>query len=346
MVTASQQMAEQQSRHREVVWLDDPATHDAALVGEKAASLGRLQRAGFPVPCGFVVTATAYRRAAEESGLREARRALAAEPDPEDLAELAARAEDLASTVSRIDLPPDLVTAIVDAYQCLDPPGTAVAVRSSAAPEAAADISFAGVHATYTRVTGRTNLLDRVRYCWASLHGARAVAYRARQGLVEEPAIAVMVQRMVDADRAGVAFTADPATGDTDSIVVEGTFGLGEAVASGAVEPDTYVLDAQTYYVRSLRIGAKTFLSTRGDGGDVIRRSLPPERATSRALNDEQAVEVARLAGKVAELYGKPMDIEWAYSGDELWLLRTRPIPALSGAWLAARTSSPRSRTR
>jgi pyruvate,water dikinase len=314
-----------------VVWLDEVGLSDAPTAGGKGANLGELLRAGFDVPGGFVVTAGAYHRAAEAAGVRDALRAEREQVEVDDPAALAVSSARLAELAAAVDVPPELAAEIEAAY-CELGRGAPVAVRSSATSEDAGDTSFAGMHTTYTWVTGADELLARVRDCWSSLYGARVVAYRARQRLTEEPTIAVVVQRMVDAGRAGVAFTANPATGDRSTIVVEATFGLGEAIVSGEVEPDTHLVDSATLHVRSSRLGEKTFEYGRGPDGRVERRDLPPERSTAPVLAPDEVVQVADLARRVADHYGHPVDIEWAFDSCELRLLQARPITTLAMA--------------
>jgi pyruvate,water dikinase len=313
------------------VWLDQSAANDVALAGGKGANLARLIRAGFHVPRGFVVTSSAFLRAAEASGVRQDLRTAAARAPTEQSSALIDRCEDLEAAVRQVDIPPTMREVIRESYRRLGE-AVPVAVRSSATAEDAGDTSFAGMHSTFTWVAGERELLDRIKDCWASLYTQRVIAYRASQHITGEPAIAVVVQEMVDADRAGVAFTADPATGDEASIVVEGALGLGEAVVSGQVEPDTYVIDAESFRIRSVRVGEQAFMYGRGPDGHVARTAVGPDRAMARVLTDDEGVQVARLGRQVADLYGRPMDIEWAFANEDLWLLQARPITTLGHA--------------
>ena len=221
---------------QQTVWFADLGSADVLLVGGKGANLGELTGAGFPVPNGFVVTAPAYLAAMDAGGVRERLREVVSKAgvaDPAMLAETSAAAKDL---VRAAGVPEALRTTIVDAYRRLGD-DVAVAVRSSATSEDTAGTSFAGMNETFTNVVGADALIDRIVDCWASAYGQRVVAYRDRQGLDEEPAIAVVVQQMVHSERSGVLFTADPATGDLSRVVIEGAFGLGEVVVSGAGPP-------------------------------------------------------------------------------------------------------------
>ena len=215
-----------------------------------------------------------------------------------------------------------------------------VAVRSSATAEDSATTSFAGMNETFTNVEGETLLLERVVDCWASLFGARVLAYRSTQGVTAEPAIAVVVQRMVDSDRSGVMFTVDPATGDASHVVIEAAFGLGEVVVGGQVEPDTYVVAKDGPRVLDARVGAKEFKIVRGPDGRDRRVELGPESAGRRVLDDEQLLALARLAARVERHYGAPQDTEWAIEGGEIFLVQSRPITTLERVTAAGGGSS------
>jgi pyruvate,water dikinase len=312
-----------------IVWFDGLGQADSPRAGGKGANLGELVAAGLPVPPGFVVTASGYLRAMEEGGVRGHLQAVFAEASGEgadaDLASLASRLQDL---VRKAGITADLAREVLDAYHRLGP-GIPVAVRSSATAEDAADTSFAGMHETFVNVVGEEALLDRVVDCWASLFVERGIAYRVSRGVEEEPAIAVVVQQMVDAERAGVMFSADPATGDRDRIVIEAARGLGEVVVSGQVEPDTYVLSKEGPRLLTVRVGHQSHRLVSGPNGEIQRIDLTGADADERVLSDLDAIALARLGLQVEEHYGRPQDIEWAISGDMTYLVQSRPITTL-----------------
>ncbi|MFC0432046.1 phosphoenolpyruvate synthase [Kutzneria buriramensis] len=302
---------------------------DTAIAGGKGANLGELTRAGLPVPAGFVVTAQAYLDSLDRGGLRaeidEAfRAALAVSQSPE----LTAACERIQALVRKAGVADDVRAEIEAAYHQLGDHAE-VAVRSSATSEDTAGTSFAGMNATYTNCHGIHDVLTRLIDCWASLFGPRVVAYRASTGLDEEPAIAVVVQLMVDSARSGVAFTADPSTGDRGRIVIEGAYGLGEVVVSGAVEPDTYVVAKQGPRLLHARTGHQTHKIVRGPDGHDLRIDLDAQTGASRVLTDDEAIELARLALRVEEHYGSPQDMEWAIADGQTWLVQSRPITTL-----------------
>ncbi|HXV94398.1 MAG TPA: PEP/pyruvate-binding domain-containing protein, partial [Pseudonocardia sp.] len=315
---------------------------DAAAVGGKAANLGEMVAADFPVPPGFVVPAASYLDAMDTAGVRAElaalhERTLAAADDPAALTELCAR---MAELVRKAGTSAPLAEQIRAAYRRLcdgagDGTGggtgteVATAVRSSAVGEDAADASFAGMNASFTNVRGGDEVVRKVDECWASLVGPRVVAYRAARGMTREPAIAVVVQVMVASERAGVAFTADPRTGARDVVVVEAALGQGEVVVSGAVEPDTYEVAADALEVRAARIGRQSHEIVRGPDGTDLTVTLDVDRGAARVLSDPEVLDIARLALRVQEHYGVPQDVEWAIDGDGLWLVQTRPITTL-----------------
>ncbi|MDT0170783.1 PEP/pyruvate-binding domain-containing protein [Pseudarthrobacter sp. BRE9] len=307
-----------------------------ALVGGKAANLGELLSAGLPVPEGFCLTTDAYRQAVGTPGslppalagvyavLGDAARAGVAEPP--DVAGLAGTAR---SAILATGLPAAVSRAVEQAYTALgsDVP---VAVRSSATAEDLPFASFAGQQDTYLNVIGVPAVLDAVRNCWASLWTDRATAYRASLGI--DPAgvaLAVVVQRMVDADAAGVMFTANPLTGRRRQIVIDASPGLGEAVVSGAVNPDHFVVDALTGKVLERKLGGKgvEVRPLPGGGTQTRRRQAAGDAA---CLTDGQLAGLARLGLQAEDHFGAPQDTEWAIDrAGTLWLTQSRPITTL-----------------
>ena len=292
---------------------------DLAVAGGKGANLGELVRAGLPVPEGVVVTTDAYAAVVEAAGLG---------PD-------LARADQDAGAALRaafgaVEIPGELRTAILDAHTGLG--GGPVAVRSSATAEDLSGAAFAGQQDTYLNVLGAEALLDAVRRCWGSLWTERAIAYRAARDI--DPAgvgIAVVVQRMVPAAFAGVLFTADPVSGDRESVVIDAGRGLGEAVVSGLVTPDHYVLDG-TGRVRERRRGRHEVVVRGVAGGGVEHRAGTEPGSTGPApeeLPDATLAELARLGRATAAHFGRPQDVEWAWADGCLWLVQARPMTAL-----------------
>lgn len=306
----------------------DVTREDVERVGGKGANLGELTRAEFPVPPGFVVTADAYLHALDVGGVRAALRERVAGVDVDDPAALEQAARELQSLVRAAGLPEDVRRALLDAYRELGA-SDRVAVRSSATAEDTASTSFAGMNETFTNVRGDQELADRIVDCWASLWSPRVVAYRATRSLADEPAIAVVVQRMVDAHTAGVMFTADPATGNRDHIVIEASFGLGEVVVSGQVEPDTYVLAKDGPRILHQHIGTKAEKVVRGPDGHDRRVAVPEDEQATRVLDDNALMALAHLAIEIERHYGVPQDLEFAIGDHHISIVQSRPITTL-----------------
>jgi pyruvate,water dikinase len=321
---------------RRIRWFDELGCHDTETVGGKGANLGEMTRAGFPVPSGFVVTAAAYLEAMEAAGIRARLRELASGSPDEPPEVLAERSATLAEMVRQVQIGPELRSELLDAYHRLvEGHGAQVAVRSSATSEDTAGASFAGMNKTFTNVATDDEVVEKLVECWASLFGARSLAYRAARAMDEEPAIAVVVQRMVDVDRSGVVFTVDPSGPRPERMVIEAVLGQGEVLVSGQVEPDTYVWDKDADRLVSSRVGLQSHSIVRGASGadEEVRLAATGE---ARKLTDEQVAEVAHLAEAVERHYGVPQDIEFAYGPEGLVLVQSRPITTLSGPTVEA----------
>ncbi len=322
-----------------ILGLEEVTAAMVPLVGGKAANLGELVAAGLPVPDGFCLTTEAYRQATAgqtagvdahrtDGPLAEVHATLKATPDGDlpALAALASRARDI---IQNAPVPADVAAAVEAAYAALGD-NVPVAVRSSATAEDLPSASFAGQQDTYLNVVGAAAVVEAVRDCWASLWTDRAVSYRASRGV--DPAtvaLAVVVQRMVDATAAGVLFTANPLTGRRKQAVIDASPGLGEAVVSGAVNPDHFVVDPLTGRVLERRLGDKRIAIRPIPGGGTRTLALSNGGAAA-CLTAKQAAELAALGHRVEGHFGSPQDIEWAVAGDgRLWLTQSRPITTL-----------------
>ncbi|HEY5221669.1 MAG TPA: PEP/pyruvate-binding domain-containing protein [Microbacteriaceae bacterium] len=312
---------------RAVVDLGSVGRDDIALAGGKGANLGELVRAGFPVPAGFIVTTDAYRSAMETAGL-----SVGDPHDPHATHNLTDDGAALRAAITALQLPEQTAATIADAYARL---GGIVAVRSSATAEDLPGAAFAGQQDTYLGVVGADAMLAAVRACWASLWNERAIAYRRRLSIdPADVAIAVVVQSLVPADVAGVLFTADPVTGARDRLVIDASSGLGEAVVSGLVTPDHYVIDSAGRTLEFSPGKREVVISSDGHGGVTHSEGAPAGALAGASagmplLSNALLAELASLGQAVAEHFGSPQDIEWAIANNGLALLQARPMTAV-----------------
>jgi pyruvate, water dikinase len=300
-------------------------TTDRLVAGGKGVSLAELHRVGLPVPPGFVITVGAFERAMRVADPADAIGATVAALSGPDPAAIDHATAGIRGQITSTPIAEDLAAAITAAYLSLgtDAP---VAVRSSAVGEDAAAASFAGLQDTYLWVRGVESVLDRVRRCWASLYNAEAVSYRLRQHLPERPAMAVVVQRMVDPRSAGVMFTCSPTTGDRSVIAIEASWGLGSVLVSGEVTPDSFVVSKVTGEIVRRTVAAKARLHREApDGMGTRSEEVAVDLRERPCLDDDEIRSLARLGMAVERHYGTPQDIEWALTGAEIVLLQSRP---------------------
>ena len=307
----------------------DVGQGDVALAGGKGVGLGGLVRAGLPVPPGFVLNTSAYADfvAANhlEAGIRELA-SLSPQAAPQDYEDASKRIRALFAGGT---MPAVITAELGTAYRQLGNGDTPVAVRSSATAEDLASASFAGQQETYLNVRGAEALAAAVTDCWASLWTARAMAYRAREGIgADAVRLAVVVQRMVEAEAAGVMFTANPANGRRDQTVISAAWGLGESVVSGTVTTDDVVVEPATGRVLSRRTADKEVMTVYAEHG-TREQAVPASRRHQPVLVDRAAAALASHGARIADHFGTPQDIEWARAGGEFFILQSRPITAL-----------------
>ncbi len=316
-------------RHLPLILEFDSPDATLELVGGKGASLARLAAEGLPVPPGFHITTLAYRRFVSENHLAESILAAASQVSADDPATLDGASAQIRSLIEQGTIPDDIAGPIRRSYGELGADDPPVAVRSSATAEDLPGMSFAGQQDTYLNVRGGGRVLDAVKRCWASLWTSRALGYRARAGIrPQDVAIAVVVQRLVPADVAGVLFSANPVTGARDEVMISAAWGLGEAIVGGHVTPDTFVIDKQTGAIRSQDIALKSVMTVRLTEGTRDEPVLDDKR-NEASLLPAQAAELARIGARIEQLYGLPMDIEWALQDGRPFIVQARPITAL-----------------
>jgi pyruvate,water dikinase len=309
---------------------------DVARFGGKGANLGELMHAGLKVPAAFVVSVDGYERFCEATGSHTRIADALRDLNVDSAADLTSASDRLRALIENTPVPPDLAAEIEHAYETLctemSSPTLAVAVRSSATAEDTAQHSFAGMFESFLNVRGAEAVLQRVRSCWASTFRARVLFYRIKQGLAAEMPVAVVVQAMINGDRAGVMFTVDPATRDPNRIVVEAAWGLGESVVLGEVTPDRYVLDKRSAAVIEATPGVKDALVApidRDQGTMRVDLTNDPRRR-ARVLTDKDLIALGDLARRVEAHYGSPQDIEFVIENDQLYVTQSRPITTLA----------------
>ncbi|HWF80986.1 MAG TPA: rifamycin-inactivating phosphotransferase, partial [Streptosporangiaceae bacterium] len=312
----------------DVLGFDEIDQTQVALVGGKGASLGELARIdGIRVPRGFCLTTAAFLRImASAPAIDEALDRLA-QIDPGDRDGIRTRAAELRKTIEAIAMPDDLAAAITGAVARLGE-HVAYAVRSSATAEDLPTASFAGQQDTFLNVVGSAAILEHVSRCWASLFTERAVTYRLREGIDHRQVhMAVVIQQMVIPQASGILFTADPVNGNRQVEFVDASFGLGEAVVSGLVNPDVFkVRDGEI--VQKI-VASKQLAIEALPGGGTQHRAIDPASQTRPALTDTQVVELARLGRRIEAHFGRPQDIEWCLVDDDFHIVQSRPITTL-----------------
>ncbi len=324
------------SKEAAVVWFKEVGKEDVGTVGGKGANLGELTQAGVPVPPGFLITAQTYFSFLDQANLTSpiARhlRGLDAN-NPEALNQASARVKDV---ILGAPLPEGVARQITEAYQALG--GGLVAVRSSATAEDLPDASFAGQQATFLNVVGPQEVVKAVQACWASLYEPRAIFYRTEQGFEHlAVGIAVVVQRMVQAEAAGVMFTVEPVSNDLSKMDIEAVYGLGEALVSGVLTPDLFVVEKSTGRVLERKIARQewkltrnTDLSSTWDEANIQEDVLPALQSAQK-ITDEQVMALCLLGNRIEKLYGHPQDIEWAIEKGDIYVVQARAITTLAG---------------
>ncbi len=328
----------QDKEQKMIIWFEELQKEDIPLVGGKCANLGEMINAGIPVPPGFAVTAYAYKKFIEESGIAEKIYDILDETikDPKDPKQYEEASKKIRSLIESTPMPKNIEDEILRAYRELNKrlglKEVFVAVRSSATAEDLPGASFAGQQDTYLNIRGEKELLDSVRKCWSSLFTPRAIFYRTEKGFRHERVlISVAIQKMVNSRSAGVMFTLHPVTGDRNKIVVESVWGLGEAIVSGAVTPDHFEVDKTSLKIIAKSTAKKTVEYVRdAKTGKTIHVEVPPERQEAPSLTEEEVIELARIGKKIEEHYGVPQDIEFAVDKEltfpnNIFIVQSRP---------------------
>jgi len=317
---------------KNILWFKEVTKDDIGLVGGKGANLGELTRAGLPVPPGFIVTAQAYFDFVKATGLDQDIKKLLTGIDPENSKVLHEIATKLQKDIISKPMPTDLSKEIIHSYQELYTKGASsifVAVRSSATAEDLPGASFAGQQATFLNTSGSDEVVKAVRKCWASLFEARAIYYRAINKFDHmKVGIAVPVQKMIQSEKSGIMFTLDPMTNDESRIVIEAGWGLGEAIVSGSVTPDHYVVSKSDMKILEKKVEKQTWKIAKVGNGDK-HVTIDKKEQEIQKLTDEEIVEVAKMGKEIEEHYKFPQDTEWAVENGKIYFVQSRPITTI-----------------
>ncbi len=308
--------------------ISDISRKDLPTAGGKGANLGELLKAGFNVPYGFVITTDGYQEFLTANHLGNDATQIFNTIQADDFDAYEKASTQIRDGFCNGIFPPDLSNEITNAYHNLSKHHESVAVRSSATVEDLPDFSFAGQQDTYLNICDEKSLMQAILKCWASLWTARAISYRSKNIISNENiALAVVVQRMIQSEVSGVLFTANPLTGKRTETVIEATFGLGEALVSGQVEPDHYEIDNTNKRILKMILGSKALMIQGQDGGGTVKSDL--DNASRQALADEYIHSLTNLGLKAVSYFGIQQDMEWALSQNELYILQSRPITTL-----------------
>ncbi|MBB6400919.1 pyruvate,water dikinase [Methanococcus maripaludis] len=318
-----------------ITWLDDLRNDDVDIAGGKGASLGEMWNAKLPVPPAFVVTSEAYRYFIKETKLQDEIERILSNIDVNNNEELNKASKEVRYAIENVKIPDDLKLSIIESYHKMcelnGDDETFVAVRSSATAEDLPDASFAGQQETFLNMKGNEQVLQAVQECFSSLFTPRAIFYREEKGFDHfEVALAAVVQKMVNADQAGVMFTVNPINQDYNQMVIEGAWGLGEGVVSGTVSPDTYIVTKDTQEVLSVNVARKDTMFIKDNDGVTKEIKTPEDLIEKQVLSEEMIKKLENVGQTIENHYKRPMDIEWSIENGEIYMLQARPITTLT----------------
>jgi pyruvate, water dikinase len=306
---------------------DQITKKDVASAGGKGASLGEMTKAKMPIPPGFVLLASAFERFLEETDLMQELEASLASVNYQDVNSVDRSSATIRALIKQAKMPKDLEQDIVKAFKELGSPF--VAVRSSATAEDSSDASWAGELETYLNTTEKT-LLENVKLCWSSLFTPRAIFYRHEKDLVKtKVSVAVVVQSMIDSEISGITFTVHPVTQDKNQMIIEAGYGLGEAIVSGSITPDAYVINKQDFSLIDINIATQEREIVKCLRKGVKWKNIPVKMQDKQKLSGKEIIELAGICDNIEKHYKFPCDIEWAYSKGKFYITQSRPITTL-----------------
>ncbi|MBM4241704.1 MAG: phosphoenolpyruvate synthase [Euryarchaeota archaeon] len=317
-----------------VAYFEEINKEDVGIAGGKGANLGELTQAEIPVPPGFVITSATYKKFMKDTGISDEIMGILNAVDVNNTKELHEASRRIKKIIMDAYMPDELRTIIIEAYNALceriEKENAFVAIRSSATAEDLPEASFAGQQDTYLNIRGVEEVAKNVQKCWASLFGARAIFYREENNFDHSKVyIAVVVQEMVDAEKAGVMFTSHPSTGE-EKILIEAAWGLGEAVVSGTVTPDTYWVDKKTGEILDSKVSEKNIMFKKDPvKGKTVKVEVPDDMKTKKVLDDDEIADLVELGNRIHKHYDFPQDTEWAIENDKVFMLQSRPVTTL-----------------
>jgi pyruvate,water dikinase len=327
-----------------IKWFSELSKNSVPIVGGKGANLAEIYNLKVPVPPGFIVTTNAYHYLLEKAGLNEKIKEILSGLDYENTKDLEKRSKEIRELIEKAKMPEDLKEEIIEAYENLNvsekdlekgalkvlnkSEPIYVAVRSSATAEDLADASFAGQQESFVNVRGDEELIENVKKCFASLYTARAVYYRNKKKFDKEARLAAVVQRMVNSDKSGVIFTADPQI-KNNNLIIEAVFGLGEGIVSGRITPDQYILSRKDFKIEKEFISDKRIEMVRGKAKNIEIIKLPEQKSKAKVLTNSEILRLAELAMRLEKHYNTPQDIEFAIEGEGIYLVQTRAITTI-----------------
>ncbi len=301
---------------------------DTAIAGGKGASLGEMTQAGISVPFGFVILSSAFEKFLEETDLNVEIDAVIDSVNHKEIHTVENASEKIQALILEAEMPRDIAEEIQKFFKILDT--KYVAVRSSATAEDSASAAWAGQLESYLNTT-EENLLENVKKCWASLFTPRAIFYRFEKDLHKQKiSVAVVVQKMVESEKSGIAFSVHPVTQDRNQLIIEAGFGLGEAIVSGQITPDSYVVEKEPRRIIDKNVQTQSRGLYRAKNGGNEWLDIPKAQGEKQVLSDDEISELSDLILLIEKNYGFPCDIEWAFEKGKFYIVQSRPITTLS----------------
>lgn len=300
---------------------------DVNIAGGKGASLGEMTQAGMPVPPGFVVLSSTFDEFIKEAMIEEEINGELKDVDYKNISSVGRVSKNIRALINRAKISKEIGQTVLKEFRKLN--SKFVAVRSSATTEDSLDASWAGELETYLGTTEK-NLLKNVRLCWSSLYTPRAIIYRKERGLLNKKvSVAVVVQKMIESEVSGVVFTVHPVTKNKNHMIIEAGFGLGEAIVSGSITPDSFIINKKDLSISDVNISTQKKKIMRKEGGGIKWMGINNKERGNQKISGERVVELAGICVKIEKHYKKPQDIEWALEDSKLYIMQSRPITTL-----------------